>query len=149
MNIFFMGTPEFAVPTLDILNKNYNVIGVFTQPPRPSGRGMKEIKSLIQQYSEKNKLNFYTPNNLKKDKTLKLLKSLNPDLIVVVAYGLLIPEVILKIPSYGCINGHASLLPKWRGAAPIQRSIMNLDQETGISIMKINEKLDSGPVCNT
>ena len=74
MNIFFMGTPEFAVPTLDILNKNYNLIGVFTQPPRPSGRGMKEIKSSIQEYSEKNKLNFYTPNNLKKDETLKLLK---------------------------------------------------------------------------
>ena len=77
MNIFFMGTPEFAVPTLDILNKNYNVIGIFTQPPRPSGRGMKEIKSSIQQYSEKNKLDFYTPNNLKNDETLKLLKSLN------------------------------------------------------------------------
>ena len=76
MNIFFMGTPEFAVPTLDLLNKNYNIMGIFTQPPRPSGRGMKEIKSSIQQYSQKNKLNFYTPNNLKNDETLKLLKSL-------------------------------------------------------------------------
>ena len=134
MNIFFMGTPEFAVPTLDILNKNHNVIGIFTQPPRPSGRGMKEIKSSIQQYSEKNKLNFYTPNNLKNDEILKLLKSLNPNLIVVVAYGLLIPEVILKIPSYGCINGHASLLPKWRGAAPIQRSIEAGDIKTGMTV---------------
>ena len=82
MNIFFMGTPEFSVPTLDILNKKYNVIGVFTQPPRPSGRGMKKIKSSIQQYSKKNKLNLYTPNNLKNDETLRLLKRLNPDLIV-------------------------------------------------------------------
>ena len=146
MNIFFMGTPEFAVPTLDILNKNYNVIGVFTQPPRPSGRGMKEIKSSIQQYSEKNKLNFYTPNNLKKDETLKLLKSLNPDLIVVVAYGLLIPEVILKIPSYGCINGHASLLPKWRGAAPIQRAIEAGDIKTGCTSMLMEKGLDTGPM---
>ena len=146
MNIFFMGTPEFAVPTLDILNKKYNVIGVFTQPPRPSGRGMKEIKSSIQEYSEKNKLNFYTPKNLKNDDTLKLLKSLNPDLIVVVAYGLLIPEVILKIPSYGCINGHASLLPKWRGAAPIQRAIEAGDIKTGCTSMLMEKGLDTGPM---
>ena len=141
-----MGTPEFAVPTLDLLNKNYDIVGVFTKPPRPSGRGMKETKSSIQQYSEKNKLNFYTPNNLKNDETLKLLKSLNPDLIVVVAYGLLIPEVILKIPSYGCINGHASLLPKWRGAAPIQRAIEAGDIKTGCTSMLMEKGLDTGPM---
>tara|TARA_B100000963_G_scaffold260710_1_gene228948 strand:+ start:227 stop:1153 length:927 start_codon:yes stop_codon:yes gene_type:complete len=146
MNIFFMGTPEFSIPTLDLLNKNYNLIGVFTQPPRPSGRGMKEIKSSIQQYSEKNKLNFYTPNNLKNNDTLKLLKSLNPDLIVVVAYGLLIPEIILKIPLYGCINGHASLLPKWRGAAPIQRAIESGDKKTGCTSMLMEKGLDTGPM---
>ena len=146
MNIFFMGTPEFAVPTLDLLYKNYNLIGIFTQPPRPSGRGMKEIKSSVQQYSEKNKLNFYTPHNLKNDDTLKLLKNLNPDLIVVVAYGLLIPEVILKIPSYGCINGHASLLPKWRGAAPIQRAIEAGDKKTGCTSMLMEKGLDTGPI---
>ena len=141
-----MGTPEFAVPTLDLLNKNYNVIGVFTQPPRPSGRGMKEIKSSIQHYSEKNNLNFYTPNNLKNAKTLRHLESSNPDLIVVVAYGILIPEIILQIPSYGCINGHASLLPKWRGAAPIQRAIEAGDRITGCTSMLMEKGLDTGPM---
>ena len=141
-----MGTPEFAVPTLDLLNKNYDIIGVFTQPPRQSGRGMKQIKSSIQQYSEKNKLNFYTPNHLREDKIYKLLKSLNPDLIIVVAYGLLIPEIILKIPSYGCINGHASLLPKWRGAAPIQRAIEAGDKKTGCTSMLMEKGLDTGPM---
>ena len=141
-----MGTPEFAVPTLDLLNRNYNIIGVFTQPPRPSGRGLKKIKSSIQQYSEKNKLDFYTPNNLKKDKTSELLKNLNPDLIIVVAYGLLIPEIILKIPPYGCVNGHASLLPKWRGAAPIQRAIEAGDKKTGCTSMLMEKGLDTGPM---
>ena len=141
-----MGTPEFAVPTLDLLNKNYNLIGVFTQPPRPSGRGMKEIKSSIQQYSEKNKLNFHTPNNLKSNETLKILENINPDLIVVVAYGLLIPDIILKIPPYGCINGHASLLPKWRGAAPIQRAIEAGDKKTGCTSMLMERGLDTGPM---
>ncbi len=141
-----MGTPEFAVPTLDLLNKNYNVIGVFTQPSRRSGRGMKEIKSSIQQYSEKNKLNFFTPHNFKNDETLTLLKTLDPDLIVVVAYGILIPEMILKIPSYGCINGHASLLPKWRGAAPIQRAIEAGDIKTGCTSMLMEKGLDTGPM---
>tara|TARA_B100001057_G_C22771098_1_gene919646 strand:+ start:82 stop:1008 length:927 start_codon:yes stop_codon:yes gene_type:complete len=146
MNILFMGTPEFAVPTLDLLNKNYNLIGVFTQPPRPSGRGMKEIKSSIQQYSEKNKLNFHTPNNLKSDETFRILKNINPDLIIVVAYGLLIPDIILKIPPYGCINGHASLLPKWRGAAPIQRAIEAGDKKTGCTSMLMEKGLDTGPI---
>ena len=94
-----MGTPEFSVPTLDILNKYHNIIGVYTQPPRPSGRGMQKIKSPIQIYSEKNKLNFHTPNNIKNNESFNLLNKLKPDLIIVVAYGLIIPEIILNIPS--------------------------------------------------
>ena len=147
--IIFMGTPYFAVPILKSLYQNgYNVSTVYTQPPQKSNRGQKINKSPIQGFSETLNIEFRTPPTLKDNKEeYEFLKKLNPDIAIVVAYGQIIPKEILSFAKKGFINIHASLLPKWRGAAPIQRSIMNLDKETGISIMKINEKLDSGPVC--
>ena len=146
--IVFMGTPYFAVPILKSLYQNgYNVSVVYTQPPQKSNRGQKINKSPIQNFSETLNIEFRTPTYLKDNKDeLDYLKKLNPDIAIVVAYGQIIPKEILDLPKKGFINIHASLLPKWRGAAPIQRSIMNLDKETGISIMKISEKLDTGPV---
>ena len=147
--IVFMGTPYFAVPILKSLYQNgYNVSVVYTQPPQPSNRGQKINKSPIQGFSETLNIEFRMPSSLKDNKEeYEFLKKLNPDIVIVVAYGQIIPKEMLGLAKKGFINIHASLLPKWRGAAPIQRSIMNLDKETGISIMKINEKLDSGPVC--
>ena len=147
--IIFMGTPYFAVPILKSLYQNgYNIPAVYTQPPQKSNRGQKINKSPIQGFSETLNIEFRTPSSLKDNKEeYEFLKKLNPDLAIVVAYGQIIPEEILSLSKRGFINIHASILPKWRGAAPIQRSIMNLDKETGISIMKINDKLDSGPVC--
>ena len=149
--IIFMGTPYFAVPILKSLYQNgYNISAVYTQPPQKSNRGQKINKSPIQGFSETLNIEFRTPSSLKDNKEeYEFLKKLNPDIAIVVAYGQIIPKEILGVAKKGFINVHASLLPKWRGAAPIQRSIMNLDQETGISIMKINDKLDSGPVCAT
>ncbi len=146
--IVFMGTPYFAVPILKSLYQNgYNVSAVYTQPPQKSNRGQKINKSPIQNFSETLNIEFRTPTYLKDNKDeLEYLKKLNPDIAIVVAYGQIIPKEILNLPKKGFINIHASLLPKWRGAAPIQRSIMNLDKETGISIMKISEKLDTGPI---
>ena len=145
--IVFMGTPEFSLPTLEILIKNkFDVIGVYTQPPKKSKRGQKINASPIEEFSKKNKLKFRNPMNLNSDVEFKIFKELSADLVVVVAYGKLIPKKFLSITKFGFINVHASLLPKWRGAAPIQRAIMNQDKKIGISIMKIEEKLDSGPV---
>ena len=145
-----MGTPFFAVPILKSLYQNgYPISVVYTQPPQKSQRGQKINKSPVQGISETLNLEFRTPVSLKNNKEeYKYLKELNADIAIVVAYGQIIPKEILTLTKKGFINIHASLLPKWRGAAPIQRSIMNLDKQTGISIMKINEKLDSGPVCN-
>ena len=146
-----MGTPYFAVPILKSLYQNgYNISAVYSQPPQKSNRGQKINKSPIQGFSETLNIEFRTPLSLKDNKEeYEFLKKLNPDIAIVVAYGQIIPKEILGLVKKGFINVHASLLPKWRGAAPIQRSIMNLDQETGISIMKINDKLDSGPICAT
>ena len=148
--IVFMGTPMFAVPILKSLYQNgYPISCVYTQPPQKSKRGQKINKSPIQLISETLNIEFRTPNSLKENlDELEYFKSLEADLAIVVAYGQIIPKSYLNLTKKGFINIHASILPKWRGAAPIQRSIMNLDKETGISIMKIGEKLDSGPVCN-
>ena len=145
-----MGTPYFAVPILKSLYQNgYNISTVYTQPPQKSNRGQRINKSPIQAFSETLNIEFRTPLSLRDNKEeYDFLKNLNPDIVIVVAYGQIIPKEILGLAKKGFINIHASLLPKWRGAAPIQRSIMNLDKETGISIMKINEKLDCGPVCS-
>ena len=144
-----MGTPMFAVPILKSLYQNgYNISYVYTQPPQKSKRGQKINKSPIQGISETLNLEYRTPPVLNNEEEYNFLNSLDVDLAIVVAYGQIIPKKFLNLTKKGFINIHASLLPKWRGAAPIQRSIMNLDQETGISIMRIAEKLDTGPVCN-
>ena len=144
-----MGTPIFSVPILKSLYQNgYPVSVVYTQPPNKSQRGQKLKNSPIHNISEILNLEVRTPLNLKNNENeYNYLKNLNADLAIVVAYGQIIPEEFLNLTKHGFINIHASLLPKWRGAAPIQRSIMNLDKETGISFMKIVKKLDEGPVC--
>ena len=149
--IVFMGTPNFAVPILKSLYQNgYSLSTVYTQPPKKSNRGQKINKSPVQKISEVLNLELRMPKTLKNNKEeFEYLKKLNADIAIVVAYGQKIPDDILSLTKKGFINIHASLLPKWRGAAPIQRAIMNLDKETGISIMKINKELDSGPICNT
>ncbi len=148
--IVFMGTSDFAVPILKSLYQNgYPISVVYTQPPKKSHRGQKLNKSPVNLFSENISLDLRTPEFLKNNnKEVEFLSKLQPDIILVVSYGQIIPKNFLSIPKYGFLNIHASLLPKWRGAAPIQRSIINLDKETGISIMKINENLDEGPVCD-
>ena len=142
-----MGTPKFSVPTLESLAKSsYQISCVYTQSPKKSNRGQKLNSSPIQNCAENLKLTVRNPNNLNTDEELKFFKKLNPDIVVVVAYGQLISKKFLDVPAKGFINIHGSLLPEWRGAAPIQRAIMNLDKQTGISIMKITEELDAGPV---
>ena len=145
-----MGTPLFAVPILKSLYQNgYPISVVYTQPPQKSQRGQKINKSPIQITAESLSISFRSPQNLQDNsEEYNFLKDLNADLAIVVAYGKIIPKNFLNLTKKGFINIHGSILPKWRGAAPIQRSIMNLDNETGISIMKIVEKLDSGPVSN-
>ena len=145
-----MGTSNFAVPILKSLYQNgYPISAVYTQPPKKSNRGLKLNKSPINLFSENISLDVRTPQSLKNNNEEELyLAELQPDIVLVVSYGQIIPKNLLNIPKNGFLNVHASLLPKWRGAAPIQRSIMNQDKETGISIMKINEKLDTGPVSN-
>jgi len=142
-----MGTPNFSVPVLKSLYQNgYPISSVYTQPPKKSMRGQKINKSPIQKLAENFNLNIRNPNFLSQNgEELKYFKSLSADIVIVVAYGQLIPKEFLSFSKNGFINVHASLLPKWRGAAPIQRAIMNLDKVTGISVMKIVEKLDSGP----
>ena len=146
-----MGTPMFAVPILKSLYQNgYPISNVYTQPPQKSQRGQRINKSPIQGIAETLNLDFKTPKSLKdNNEEYESFKKIEADLVVVVAYGQIIPKEFLSLSKKGFINIHASILPRWRGAAPIQRSIMNLDKETGVSIMKIAEKLDMGPVCNT
>ena len=145
--IAFLGTPEFAVPILrSIIKGGYKVSCVFSQPPRKSHRGQKINKSPVHIFSEDFGIQIKTPNKIEDE--LEFIKSLNLDIAIVVAYGQILPEEILRLSKKGFINIHASLLPKWRGAAPIQRSLINMDKNTGVSIMKINKKLDEGPVCN-
>ena len=147
LKIVFMGTPDFSIPTLKtLLNSNHKILHVYSQPAKKANRGQKINSTPIELFSKENFLKIRTPESLDSEKEFNFLKDLNPDLVIVVAYGKIIPKRFLNIPKYGFLNVHASLLPKWRGVAPIQRSIMNLDTETGISIMKITEKLDAGPV---
>ena len=148
--IIFMGTPLFAVPILKSLYQNgFPISVVYTQPPQKSQRGQKINKSPIQGISETLNIDFRTPQSLKdNEEEYNFIKELNADLAIVVAYGQIIPKNFLSLTKKGFINIHGSILPNWRGAAPIQRSIMNLDNEIGISIMKIVEELDSGPVSN-
>ena len=143
--ILFMGTPEFSVPILKSLDLKYKILSVFTQPPKKKSRGQKIIKSPIHLEAEKLKIPVRFPKNLNNDSDYKFIKESNVKFVIVAAYGQIIPEKFLSIKNLIFLNIHASLLPKWRGAAPIQRSIMEMDKKTGISIMKIVPKLDAGP----
>lgn len=151
LRIIFMGTPEFSVPTLRALKEaGHNVVAVYTQPPRPGGRrGLDLQKSPVHQAAELLGIPVLTPMNFKADDDRKQFSDFNADVAVVVAYGLLLPEAILNGTRFGCYNGHASLLPRWRGAAPIQRAIMAGDAETGMMVMKMEKGLDTGPVALT
>ena len=146
LKILFMGSPDFACPTLKALHKAHHICHVYTQPPRASGRGMAERKTPIATLADDLSIPVSWPTSLKDQDTQAHLKSFDADLFVVVAYGLLLPKAILDIPRLGCINGHASLLPRWRGAAPIQRAIEAGDAKTGTCAMMMEEGLDTGPV---
>ena len=143
-NIIFMGTPDFAIPALKEINKYFKLSCVISQPAKKAKRGHNILKSPVQNFAEQNKLIIKTPNRIEDE--YNYLKEINIDLAVVVAYGQIIPSKILELSKNGFINIHASLLPKWRGAAPIQRSIMSGENITGITIMKIEKELDSGPI---
>lgn len=146
-DIIFCGTPEFSVPPLaDLVAAGFKVKAVFTQPDRRKGRGQQEQKTAVKIEAEKHGIPVYQPNSLKTQEIELIIKELNVDLMVVVAYGLIIPQNILDLPKYGCWNIHASLLPRWRGAAPIHRAILAGDEQTGISIMQMEAGLDTGPV---
>lgn len=144
MKIVFMGTPDFAVPCLDILIKNYDVQAVFTQPDRPKGRGKKLAMSAVKTRALASDIPVYQPEKLRKSDDKELLKSLQPDIIVVVAYGQILSEELLNIPKYGCINVHASLLPKYRGAAPINWAIVRGETQTGVTTMYMDKGIDTG-----
>ena len=147
LRIVFAGTPDFAAAHLAALLKSHHqIIAVYSQPDRPAGRGKKLAASPVKQLAEQNQLPVYQPQTLKDADTQAELAALQPDLMIVVAYGLLLPQAVLDIPRLGCINVHASLLPRWRGAAPIQRAIEAGDLETGVCIMQMEAGLDTGPV---
>ena len=150
MRIIFMGTPDFAVPTLRaVLDAGHEVVAVYTQPPRAAGRGMALRKSPVHDYAEQAGLTVLTPERLKSSEEQQRFSALHADAAIVVAYGLILPPPILAGTRHGAFNIHASLLPRWRGAAPINRAIMAGDGETGVSIMRVDDGLDTGPVCLT
>ena len=151
LRIIFMGTPEFSVPTLNALHEaGHEIVRVYSQPPRPAGRrGLELTKSPIQIRAEALDIEVRTPASLKSGEEQELFRALNADAAVVVAYGLLLPTPILEGTKHGCFNGHASLLPRWRGAAPIHRAIMAGDDETGMMVMRMDEGLDTGPIAMT
>lgn len=145
MRILFMGTPDFAVPCLEKLIKDgHNIVGVLTQPDKPQGRKMKLTPPPVKELALQNNLEVYQPESLKNDAIKQLLEDKQPELIVVVAYGKILPKYVLDFPKYGCINVHGSLLPRWRGAAPIQWSIIAGDKIAGVTTMKMAEGLDTG-----
>lgn len=145
LNIIFAGTPDFASQHLQaILNSQHNVIAVYTQPDKPAGRGKKLQASPVKQLAEQNNIPVYQPKSLRKEEAQFELKVLNADVMVVVAYGLILPKAVLDAPRLGCLNVHGSILPRWRGAAPIQRSIWAGDAQTGVTIMQMDEGLDTG-----
>ena len=145
LNIIFAGTPDFAAQHLQaILNSQHNVIAVYTQPDKPAGRGKKLQASPVKQLAEQNNIRVYQPKSLRKEEAQSELKALNADVMVVVAYGLILPKAVLDAPRLGCLNVHGSILPRWRGAAPIQRSIWAGDAQTGVTIMQMDEGLDTG-----
>ncbi len=144
MNVIFMGTPDFAVPCLEKLIEKHNVMAVFSQPDKPVGRKQILTPPPVKQCATRHNINVFQPNSLKNDEIAKQIEDMNADIIVVVAYGKILPKRILDAAKYGCINVHASLLPKYRGAAPIQWAVINGDKETGVTIMQMDEGLDTG-----
>ncbi len=147
IRIVFMGTPDFATRALEgLYEAKMNIVGVFTKPDTQKGRGMKPSFSDVKKYALEKELPVYQPETFKDDACLDLLKELNPDIIVVAAYGKILPPYVIDYPKYGCINIHGSILPKYRGAAPIQRAVMNGDEETGITIQKMNYGVDTGDI---
>lgn len=147
MNIVFMGTPDFAVPCLnELIENNHNVIGVVTQPDKPKGRSGELSCPPVKEFAQRCNIDVFQPQKIRESEFVEKLKDINPDLIVVVAFGQILPESILNIPKYGCINVHGSLLPKYRGAAPIQWSIINGDEVTGVTTMYMDKGMDTGDI---
>jgi methionyl-tRNA formyltransferase len=147
LRVVFMGTPDFAVPTLEaIAAAGHELAAVYTRAPAASGRGLRARPTPVQQVAERLGAPVETPATLKSDEAVTILRSYRPDVAVVVAYGMLLPQAALDVPRHGCLNLHASLLPRWRGAAPIQRAIMAGDPETGVAVMRMEAGLDTGPV---
>jgi methionyl-tRNA formyltransferase len=146
MRVVFMGTPDFSVPTLQALAGAHQVVAAYTQPPKPAGRGMNERKSPVHLAAEALKIPVLHPANFKNAEDVEKFRALNADVAIVIAYGLLLPKEVLDAPKHGCLNLHASLLPRWRGAAPINRAIMAGDEETGVAVMQMDQGLDTGPV---
>ncbi|MDC9823246.1 methionyl-tRNA formyltransferase [Devosia sp. ZB163] len=147
MKIIFMGTPEFAVPTLtEIVSTGHEVVAVYSRAPKPAGRGQVERKSPVHEAAEGFGIPVFTPRSLKQDAEQEVFASLDADVAIVVAYGLILPKPILEAPRLGCLNLHGSLLPRWRGAAPIQRAVMAGDARTGVMVMQMDEGLDTGAV---
>ncbi len=149
MRVVFMGTPDFAVPTLERLIKEHEVVGVFTQPDKPKGRGYELSPSDVKICALRRGIPIFQPETLKNGEAMPVLSKLKPDVIVVAAYGVLLKSDVLNFPKYGCINAHASILPKYRGAAPIQRAILNGEEYTGVTAMKMDEGLDTGDIIST
>ena len=145
-SVIFMGTPDFAVPSLEKIHKEYHLLRVYTQPPKKSGRGLRTKLNPIHEISNDYNLPVKTPQNFKSFDIIKEIKNLRPDFIIVVAYGIILPKTVLDIPNFFCLNGHASDLPRWRGAAPIQRAIEAGDKTTAACAMIMEETLDTGPV---
>ncbi|MGA0372534.1 MAG: methionyl-tRNA formyltransferase, partial [Paracoccaceae bacterium] len=147
MKLVFMGTPDFSVPALQrLVADGHDIAAVYTQPPRPAGRGKKDRPSPVHSFAAASGLEVRHPLSLKSQEVQEEFDLLKADVAVVVAYGLLLPQAVLDMPRYGCLNIHASLLPRWRGAAPIHRAVMAGDKETGVSIMQMEAGLDTGPV---
>lgn len=147
MRIVFAGTPDFAACHLQaLLDTSANIVGVYTQPDRPAGRGKKLQPSAVKKIALDHNIDVFQPKNFKDQADVEQLAALEPDLLVVVAYGLLLPQSVLDIPTHGCINSHASLLPRWRGAAPIQRALEAGDEQTGVTVMQMELGLDTGPM---
>ena len=148
LNVLFMGTPDFAAESLkSLVEEKYNIVGVVTNPDRPKGRGMKMIASPVKEYALENGLDVYQPEKVKNNiEFIEKIKELNPDIICVVAYGKILPKEILQIPKYGCINVHASILPQYRGAAPIQWAVLNGDKQTGVTTMYMDVGMDTGDI---
>lgn len=147
LRVVFMGTPDFAVPTLsEIVGQGHEVVACYTRAPAPGGRGMATRPSPVQQAAERFGIPVFTPSSLRDPETVETLREHDADVFVVVAYGMILPQAVLDIPELGCLNLHASLLPRWRGAAPIQRAVMAGDRETGVAVMRMEAGLDTGPV---